>query len=171
MLGLWRAATAALGRSASGELPADVLDELFVVQNELRKQLFEDGAVPTPGEPRVSFVLDALEVLSLSSPDDPSHPWARAGLLATLGRHLEAADDFLIAARGFEREAELGNGLTGDEADWAKSSYWHAARNLALGGQPAAAASLLRSLAPADRAEVADLVEECLARLERSAAG
>lgn len=171
MLGLWRAAAAALAASNGAELPGDVLDELFVLQNELRKELFESDVLPTPHEPRVSFVLDALEVLSLSAPDDPSHPWARGGVLASLGRHLEAADDYLVAARGFEREAQRGDGLTGDEDDWAKSSFAHAARNLALGGQPAAAATLLRSLAPADRAEVADLVEESLARLERSAGG
>jgi hypothetical protein len=145
-----------------------VRDEIFRLQNEARAALPDD---PSPDDPWVVVILDALGALTLSEPDDPSHPWARGGLLAQLGRHLEAADDYVLAARLFDAEARTGGGLTGDEAEWASSARAHAAESLALGGHPVAALALLRTLDIEDRQRVQDLAESRLRELERLAAG
>jgi hypothetical protein len=171
MFRLWRAAAGVLvGRNSPAGLPEDVRDRLFELQNQIREEVFADRVPERAGarEAEARFVLDALEVLSLTEADDPSHPWARGGFLAQLGRHLEAADDYLVAAERFEEEA-LAAGDTGDEADWARGARAHAARHLALGGQPIAAAALLASLDPEDRQEITGLVEDGLRRIEQAA--
>jgi hypothetical protein len=54
--------------------------------------------------------------------------------------------------------------VTGDEDDWAQTALVKAAQNLATGGQPAAAATLLPRLDLDDRAEVESLIDERLSR-------
>ena len=168
IVGRWNAAAAALAGSSGAALPSDVRDELFALQNDVLEGLFD---TPNADAGALRFVLDALIALSLAEPDDPSHPWARGGVLARVGRHLEAADDFLLAARLFDLEAAAGDGLTGDEGDWAQTARAHAARSLALGGQPVAAVYLLRTLSGEERDAVAPAVEASLGELQRLAAG
>lgn len=142
----------------SGSLPASVRDELFELQWSLQREVFGGIDPIDPTDARLRIVLDALAALSVAEQDDPSHPWARADLLDRAGRHLEAADDFLVAAVRFEREAATRSGQTGDEEEWAQSALGHAARNLALGGQPVSAAALLHRLTPGARLEVEPLI-------------
>lgn len=144
-------------------LPESVRDELFELQWTIQLDAFGGVGPIDPSDPRLRVVLDALAALSVAEQDDPSHPWARAGLLDRAGRHLEAADDFLAAAARFEREAATGRGETGDEADWAQSALGHAAKNLALGGQPVSAATLLHRLSPDDKLEVEPLIRQAVA--------
>jgi hypothetical protein len=142
----------------------DARDRLFELQNVVRDGIF-DGNSLRADDPRLRDVLDALELLAVIEPDDPSHPWARGGALGAVGRHLEAASDFLSAADRFARVAEAEIGITGDEADWAESAREHAARHLVLGGQPASAAALLSSLSEESRGEIEALIERSLATL------
>lgn len=144
---------------------ARLIEELDDLQGRLQHEIF--GELPTFPEPRpdvspsdirLAFVLDALEALALLEPADPSYPRERASLLFKVGRHLEAAADSLEAARRFEREAADGTGLTGDEEDWARTEFWHAAKNFALAGHPASATALLPRLDEGDREEIAALV-------------
>lgn len=142
----------------------DIFDAVNELQAQLQEELFPSGwPVERPEEvdgddPRLQLLFDALAALAVLEPDDAAYPWERGGLLSVFGRHLEAADDYLLAARLFERDAATGTGTTGDEGDWAKSALFHAAKNLALGGHPTAAAALLPQLSADDRAEVEPLV-------------
>lgn len=106
---------------------------------------------------RLAILLDVLEALGLLEPRDPSYPWDQALILVVVGRSLEAARSYLEAASRFEAEAAAGTGLTGDEADWAKTALADAARCLVSGGQ-AAAAALLPRLDREDRAAIEPLV-------------
>ncbi len=162
----------AASRDQAGLAAPQLRDELFELQNGLQDELF--GGPPTPLEPRVDIapdeprlqiILDALEALSIGEPSDPSYPWMRGGVLSTVGRHLEAADDYLVAAERFRRMSESGEELTGDESDWAGSALFHAARNLALGQQPVSAAALLGALPPEDRNEIEPLIHRSLDRI------
>ena len=107
---------------------------------------------------RLAILLDVLEALGLLEPRDPSYPWDQALILVVVGRSLEAARSYLEAASRFEAEAAAGTGLTGDEADWAKTALADAARCLVSGGQAAAAAALLPRLDREDRAAIEPLV-------------
>jgi hypothetical protein len=60
----------------------------------------------------------------------------------------------------FEAEASGGMGLAGDEDDWARSALYHAVKNLALGGQVLAAATLLPRLDADDQDELRALIDE-----------
>jgi hypothetical protein len=158
----WQDALAQLDRGdGSSEEAFRALNELGA---HLRELLFPDGPSADyagdvdPADPRLQLLLDALAAQAVLEPGDPAYPWERGGLLSEFGRHLEAAEDYLAAARLFDREAEAATGLTGDEDDWAKSARYHAAKNLALGGHPTAAAALLPQLDPEDRAEVEPIV-------------
>jgi hypothetical protein len=144
---------------------AGIRDELDGIAHDLQHELF--GGRPIPGgsypelertDARLRLLLDVLQALALLSPDDPSYPWDRALILFVIDRFLEAADDYMTAARLFDVEARAGSGLTGDEADWARSARWHAAKSLVLGGQPAAASALLTSLDPDDRSKIESLL-------------
>lgn len=157
----WRAVLDQLARGISLE-PA-MADELFELQQALQEELFGPGGGERRtsvdrDDPRLRVVLDVLEALSLSDPSDPSYPWMRGGILAEVGRHLEAADDYLIAARRFREVAARGDGLAGDEDDWAGGALRQAAKSLALGGQPASAAALLGELSEEDRRDVEPLI-------------
>jgi hypothetical protein len=142
------------------------LDELFELQNEVQDSVFGDS-LPLerrsdihPFDPRVVFVLDALSALSITEPEDPALPWMRAGVLSRVGRFLEAANDFLVAAVLFEAEYRDGTGNTGDEDDWAAVALYHAARSLAFGRHGLAAAALLHRLQPEFKAEIRELVHD-----------
>ena len=158
----WRKVLAQLERAdgSSDEL-FDAVDDL---QAQLKEQLFPEGqpldrpADIEPNDPRLELLFDALATLAVLEPDDAAFPWERGWLLSLFGWHLEAAEDYLTAARLAVRDAEAGTGVVGDEADWAKSALYHAAKNLALGGHPTAAAALLPQLDAEDRAEVEPLV-------------
>lgn len=146
-----------------GLLSAQVRSDLFELQQGIQWDFFRDGGKIDPSDSRLRIVLDALETLSVSESDEPSHAWNRGHLLVRAGRHLEAAGDFLVAAHRFESDANTGDGLTGDEAEWAPSAYHHAATNLLLGGHPASAVVLLPLLSPDDRAEIKPLIHRSLA--------
>lgn len=148
---------------APGRLPADVRNHLFDLQQGIQWDSFKEGGNIDPADARLRIVLDALEALSVSELDEPSHAWNRGHLLVRAGRHLEAANDFLVAARRFESDADRGGGLTGDEADWAQSAYHHAAKNLLLGGHSASAVALLPRLSPDERVEIESLIQRSLA--------
>jgi hypothetical protein len=148
-----------------GQAPLDerLRRDLFELQNRVRLSLADESeraAGPSPDDPRVRFVLDVLAALSVSEPDDPSHPWTRANLLADVGRHLEAAEDFMVAMERFHTDHGQATGLTGDEDDWAQSALYHAVKNLALGGQVLAAAALLPRLDADDQDELRALIDE-----------
>ncbi len=64
----------------------------------------------------------------LLEPEDGSNPWDRGLILTVVGRHIEAADDYLVAGA------------------------------LARGGYPAAAATLASRLSPEDREQVEALL-------------
>jgi hypothetical protein len=169
MTSRWRAIIARLeGRDGASDDLVETLDDL---QAELQDELFGPGGLPhdrrseiDPSDPRLHIVLDALATLALLAPDDPSYPWERAALLAALDRRLEAAEDYLTAARLFGDLVTTDARISGDEDEWAKSAFFKAAKNLALGGQPAAAATLLPRLDVADRAEVESLIGEQASR-------
>jgi hypothetical protein len=142
-----------------------LIEDLDDFQARLQRLIFGDlPTFPEPrpdvaaADPRLGVVLDALETLALLEPRDPSYPRERGALLFKVGRNLEAADDFLEAARRFEQEAVDGTGLTGDEEDWAATALGDAAKNLALGGQRAAATALLLRLDAEDCAKVKALL-------------
>ncbi len=159
----WRELMAQLER-AQGRTD-DIFDAVDELRTQLQEQLFPAGwPLERPQEvdgadPRLQLLLDAMAALSVLEPDDAAYPWERGWLLSVFGRHLEAADDYLMAARLLERDAATGTGTTGDEEEWAKSALFHAAKNLALGGHPTAAAALLPQLTADDRAEVEPLVD------------
>jgi len=164
----WRNVLAQLER-ADGSTD-DVFDAVDDLQSHLREQLFPEGHPverPTEIEPndgRLELLFDALATLAVLEPEDASYPWDRGWLLSLFGRHLEAAEDYLTAARLAARDAQAGTGSVDDAADWAKSALYHAAKNLALGGHPTAAAALLPQLDPEDRSEVEPLVGAQAAR-------
>lgn len=148
----------------------DAVRQLDEAQNELQWELFHGSTDDvsevrvSPDDARLAFVLDALATLAVREPDDGAHPWNRAGVLARVGRHGEAATDFLEAARRFEREAAGGDGMTGDEDAWADAARLHAAESFVRAAQPLAAQALLASLADEDRARVQADIEALLGR-------
>jgi hypothetical protein len=166
----WHRLRSMLAASAGPELPRVVRNELADFQGELLESIFAGPPLYDrrredldPADPRLTIALDILAALSVSEPDDPSYPWERGGLLFTVGRHLEAAEEYLAAAGRFSREFVASTGTTGDEEAWAESALFHAAKNLVQGGHALAAAALVPRLAADDRAEIAQLVEEARA--------
>jgi hypothetical protein len=149
-----------------GDAPLDenLRANLFQLQNRVRFSLFDETARTAQRiereDPRVAFVLDVLAALAVSEPDDPAHPWTRANVLAEVGRYLEAAEDFIVAMERFQAEHARGTGMAGDEDEWARSALYHAVKNLALGGQVLAAATLLPRLEPDDRDELSALIDD-----------
>jgi len=104
-------------------------------------------------DPRVEAIVDALEALAVLEADDASHPWSRANVLFAVGRHAEAATDYLRAAELFAADR-----AAADNDDWAHSARLQAATNFALAGESLAARSLLLRLEPSERAEVESLL-------------
>jgi hypothetical protein len=156
-----REATEAFGRAAAaGTVSAR---ELYEFQLGLQWDVF--GFPPefrddvSSDDPRVQAILDALQTLAILEPDDASHPRARAIVLDAVGRHAEAAKDYLLAAERFDEEFRRGDGLTGDEDDWASTARYKAAKSFALAGDLLAAQSLLPQLEAEDRAEVEPLLK------------
>lgn len=152
----WRALVGEL--STFGSAADRFRDELFELQQGIQWDHFRSGDPIDPADQHLRIVLDSLEALAVIEPDDSSHLWNRAGLLERAGRHLEAAGDFLGAARRFSAEAETESGMTGDESEWAQAALFHAARSFAIGGQPASAAVLLSRLTPQEREELQPLL-------------
>ena len=163
-VGTWRRLIADL---AAGDGGGDerLREKLFVLQQQLQEDLF--GQIPAylerrddidSGDPRLAIVLDVLEALSLTEPSDPSYSWMRGGVLFKVGRDLEAAEDYLVAARRFTEAARERDHVTGDEEAWAETALYHAARCFALGGHLLAAASLLPRLSPESRDEIRALL-------------
>jgi hypothetical protein len=166
----WRRLRSLLTQSTASALPPEIRDELDALRDELLWSLFsgpptfdERRADLAPDDPRLTVALDILAALAVAEPDDSSYSWERGGLLFTVGRQLEAADDYLAAAARFAREAEAGTGATGDETDWQEAALYHAAKNLVLGGQALAAATLLAKLSDEFRGEIAQLIESASA--------
>lgn len=137
---------------------ARMRDQIFELQQGIQFDHFQGDDPIEPDDQRLRIVLDSLEALAVLEPDDPSHLWNRAGLLVRAGRHLEAADDFLGAARRFTAEAEAGAGMTGDEDEWAQSALFHAAKCFGIGGHGASAAVLLPRLSSRERDELLPLL-------------
>jgi hypothetical protein len=158
-----REATEAFGRAAAaGTISAR---ELHDFQLGLQTEVFGGHAIErradlARGDPRVQAILDALEALAVLEPDDPSHPWSRAIVLQAVGRDGEAAKDYLLAAERFDEEHRRGEGVTGDEDEWASAARFQAARSLALAGELVAAQSLLPRLEAEDRAALATLLAD-----------
>lgn len=98
-------------------------------------------------------VADLLVAFAVHEPDDASHWWNLATRI-TNNTQLTKALLYLLAADAFTREAQRGDGLTGDEDDWAESARLHAAKELADGGCLLAAAVVAMTLPPAERAEL-----------------
>lgn len=166
----WRRLRSLLTQAADTGLPPDVQGELDELRGELLWSLFsgppmfnEQRPDIARDDPRLTVALDILAALTVADPDESSYPWERGGLLFTIGRHLEAADDYLAAADRFGREAAAGTGATSDEADWRDAAFFHAATNFVLGGHALAGAALLSRLADEDRAKVTQLIEDATA--------
>jgi hypothetical protein len=142
------------------------LDDL---QQDLQAELF--GGRPLIGndydlatdDERVRILLDALDALSLLQPSDPSYSWDRGLVLEVLGRHLEAAPAYLDAASRFDADAHRSDAITGDEADWAATARYLAAKSLLRGGQAASAAALLPRLESEERKEIETLLADASA--------
>jgi hypothetical protein len=156
----WRALVAVMQRGEMAQ--ADIRDRLEDLLEDVKEELFGPPGSPSrgvdPADPRLAIALDALQALGLIEPTDPAYPWERAGLLDDVDRHLEAADDYLTSARLTADDAVRGDSAVPDPEDWAASALWHAARQFVLGGQPAAAASILPRLSGEDRAEIESLL-------------
>jgi hypothetical protein len=150
----WRAIVACLEhRDGASDEPVEMLEQL---QAQLREELYDAAGVPLQrhpdidgADPRLQILLDALAALALLAPDDPSYPWERGLLLTAADRPLEATEDYLAAAERFAGMTTTDAAVTGDEDDWAQTALVKAAQNLAIGGQPAAAATLLPRLVAA----------------------
>jgi hypothetical protein len=143
----------------------EAIRQLYDAKNELWLELFgapEPNARVegvAPDDARLAFLLDALATLAVREPDDSAHPWERANALSRVGRFPEAAVDYLEASRRFDREFHEGNGLTGDEDDWAAAARMHAAESFVRAGQPLAAQALVDRLDDDDRARIEALIE------------
>jgi hypothetical protein len=109
---------------------------------------------------RVKILLDSLQALAISDATDPAPLWSRGVILSSIGRHLEAASDFIAAAHRFAERAGTSQAVTDDEDDWSESALAHAARNLVLAGHFLSAARLLERLAPEDEAQIRSLLHE-----------
>ena len=149
-------------------------DELFEFQQGLQVELFgepADFSAPlAPGathDHRFEVLLDALQALADLEPTEPAHPWMRATILSSAGRHLEAADDFVLASQRFADVARSRNGLTGDEDDWAESALYRAATSRICAGHYLSASLLLPGLSPENGREVAAELEAALSREAR----
>jgi hypothetical protein len=76
-----------------------------------------------------------------------------------VGRAAEATLEFLLAAERFDAEHARGDGLTGDEDDWARWSRFRAAKQLLSSGERIAAHAMLQTeLDEEDRAELERLL-------------
>jgi hypothetical protein len=149
-------------RGAEGASPA-IVEHLETLQHELEDDLF--GGRPLASDHynvraddiRVAILLDALEALSLMHPDDASYPWDRGLVLKVVGRHAEAAHEYLAVADAVRQTLQSESVPEDYDDDWAQAALFHAATSFALAGQHAAAATLLARLDPDDRAEVEPL--------------
>jgi len=158
-----RKATEAFGRAAAAGTVSP--KELHDFQLELQWDVFGGDAIErrddiADDDPRVQAILDALEALAVLEPDDPAHSWSRAIVLQAVGRDVEAAKDYLLAAERFDAEHRRGDGLTGDEDEWASTARFQAARSFALAGELVAAQSLLPQLEADDRAALVSLLAD-----------
>jgi hypothetical protein len=147
--------------AAAGTLSAT---ELYDFQLGLQWDVFGeppewDRSDIAADDPRVQAILDALEALAVVESDDAAHPRARAIVLAAVGRHAEAAKDYLLAAERFDSEYRKGDGMTGDENEWADVARYQAAKSLVLAGEFVAAQALMPQLSEDDRAEVERLLD------------
>jgi hypothetical protein len=141
------------------------LDKLDELQSSLQRKIFGDPplyvkkrADVAGDDQRVIVLLDLLEAMALIDPGDVSHPWTRGSVLYAVGRHLEAAHDFLEAAARSRRLAESGEGF-GDEEDWTKSCIFHAAENFVLSGHLLSAELLIDHVSMHNRGELEQLID------------
>src|SRR5262249_25651521 len=88
----------------------------------------------------LEMALDLLRTLGQIDTSDPALPWNRASILGDLGRNVEAAEDYLRAARRIAtRDSTISDP---DDENWRSAALYHASRHFILAGQAAAAAQV-----------------------------
>lgn len=142
------------------------LEALDALQESLQIEVF--GEPPfygtrrtdvSPDDPKLVRLLDALLALAIIEPSDPAFFWTRAGALFAVGRHMEAAQDFLAAAERFKQLANTPDQVTDDEGDWAATALFHAAKNLVLSGCTISSEALAKQLSGDDKDEINSLIQ------------
>lgn len=155
--------------SQGGELhtPSDILRRLSVEPSpgllEALLDLNNRGDSEGNGDTANRIILDALLAFYVLQPADSAGPWNAAGEFMAAGRNEAAALLFLTAAANFDKEAENGSGLTGDESDWAADARRHAFDALVDAGLLASAAILLAQLSAEEQARARDQLMRLLA--------
>lgn len=139
------------------------LNTLDSTQAELMENFGPAGSpLPQGGlldDPIVSAALDIQQAMALMDTSDASFPWNAASLAAEAGRYVEAAFDYLEAARRSEADISAGTPALPDERDWVESALYLASKNFVLGGHPVSAAIVQRRLkSEVDRREIDELV-------------
>ena len=126
-----------------------------------------DITAPLGSTDELPLLADVGKALGVIETEDPAHPWNLGGVLFRAGRFLDAANEYLVAADRFRRDAEAGTGSTGDEEEWAETSLYHAARSFLRAGMPLSAAAVSTRMRGVDRTEV---LRELRANVTRRAA-
>jgi hypothetical protein len=152
----------------TGQIDLEGLDEF---QECLQIMLFGDP--PLYGarrrdvrrrDPRLNVLLDSLMALTLAESSDASYPWMRGSILFAVGRHLESAADFLVAAARLSEERRQGTDL--EDIDlWIGGALFHAAKNFAMDQHLLSALVLLPRLDPDDREEIRQLIDRKMTRM------
>lgn len=134
---------------AAATLEDEVIDPVTALgQTEL------DGS-----DRRVVALLDLFRAISLKDETDSASAWQLATALSACHMEAEAAMAFLVAESRFRDELAAGDGVTGDEGDWAASALFHACWCLVRAEQPIAALLLARSLPKSERLEILAAIE------------
>lgn len=108
---------------------------------------------------RVVALLDLLRAISLKDETDSASAWKLATALGACQREAEAAMAFLAAEIRFRDELAAGDGVTGDEGDWAAAALFHACSCLVRAEQPVVASLLARRLPVSERLEILAAIE------------
>lgn len=110
------------------------------------------AAPEAASDPRVIDVLDVFHTMAFLDPTEPAFSWNRAGLLCDLGQYVEAAVEFLEAARRLD--ALIASGLIGsDEAEWSQAARAYASQAFLLAGRMTTAAVVWQQLNDSDYRE------------------
>jgi hypothetical protein len=151
-------------RILSDEIPR--LSEIDELRGQVSTAVFgapgwEAPEPPAMSEDQIEVVLDLFQALELIEPAEPAFSWNRGGLLRSIGRHQEAADAFLSAARKL-RDGVLAGTIVDEEAEeWIESARAYAGRSLVHAGRRVSAALVWAAISDDDyRADLRELMNE-----------